>query len=123
MGSEMCIRDRIASNHSAHLEYLVKDKKPLPGVLLLNGKVEPYRGGDSLYYPGFDWFNPSVTHLRKLMRYAFENYKELKKEALETSKYIRKEWAWSKTQEAMVKRLEAIYSKKWGRYGKTFETG
>ncbi len=111
----------IASNHSSHLEFLLKDGKPLPGVLLLDGKVEPYDKGDSLYYPGFDWFNPSVEHLRKLMRQSFENYKKLKEKALESSEYIRKEWAWSKTQDKLVERLEEIYKKKWGKYGDRFE--
>lgn len=111
----------IASNHSSHLEHLTVNGKPRPGVLLLDGKVEPYDGGDSLYYPGFNWFNPSVSDLRKKMRYAFEHYKELKFQAEESSEVIRKEWCWAKTQEAVIKRLEEIYSKRWGRYGKTFE--
>lgn len=111
----------IASNHSSHLEFLLKDGKPLPGVLLLEGKVALYDGGDSLYYPGFNWFNPSVADLRKKMRFALENYKKLKEQALETSQYVRNEWAWSKTQEAIVKRLEEVYAQRWGRYGARFE--
>ena len=111
----------IASNHSAHLEFLLKDKKPLPGVLLLDGKVQKYDGGDSLYYPGFNWFNPSVSDLRKKMRYSYENYQDLKEKAEQSSEYIRKNWAWSVTQEKLVERLEEIYKAKWGKYGKTFE--
>lgn len=110
----------IASNHSAHLEYLLKDGQPRPGVLLLDGKVEPYDQGDSMYYPGFNWFNPSETHLRKLMRSAYNNYKELKKQAMETSSVMRKEWSWSKSCEKIVERLEDIYSKRWGKYGAYF---
>jgi len=111
----------IASNYSSHLEHLTINGEPRPGVLLLDGKVEPYKGGDSLYYPGFNWFNPSVADLRKKMRYAFENYNKLKEEAMKSSDIVRKEWAWSKTQEAIIKRLEEIYKTKWGRYGDRFE--
>jgi hypothetical protein len=111
----------IASNHSAHLEFLKKDGQPLPGVLLLDGKVEPYDKGDSMYYPGFNWFNPSVEDLRKKMRFAFENFKKLKEEALKSSEYIRKEWCWAKTQEAVIRRIEEVYKTRWGRYGDRFE--
>lgn len=111
----------IASNYSSHLEFLKKDGKPLPGVILLDGKVEPYEKGDSIYYQDFNWFNPSVADLRKKMRYAFENYKKLKEQALETSQYIRREWAWSKTQEAMIERIGKIYEKRWGKHGDRFE--
>jgi len=55
----------IASNHSAHLEYLLKDGKPRPGVILLDGKIQKCDRSDSLYYPGFNWFNPSVADLRR----------------------------------------------------------
>jgi len=103
----------IASNHSSHLEFMLKDGKPRPGSLLLDGKVAPYDKGDSIYYPGFDWFNPSVKHLQKQMRYAFENYKRLKKEALATSEIMRREWSWSTTNKVIVKRLEEVYKKAW----------
>ena len=110
----------IASNHSAHLEYLLKDGKPRPGVILLDGKIQKCDRSDSLYYPGFNWFNPSVADLRRKMRWAYENYKEIKKQAMISSPIIRKEWAWSKTQEKLIERIEAIYSQRWGKYGKTF---
>ena len=103
----------IASNHSAHLEFLLKDGKPLPGVLLLDGKIVDYDGGDSMYYPGFKWFEPDINDLRKKMRYAFEHYKELKEKALETSEYIRKEFDWGISTDRIIARLEEIYSKKW----------
>ena len=103
----------IASNHSAHLEFLTKDGKPRPGVLLLDGKLEKYDKGDSIYYPGFNWFDPSVDHLRKLMREVFNNYKKYRKAALETSADIRKEFDWSVSTRKIVERLEAINSRLW----------
>jgi len=110
----------IASNFSAHTEFLIKDGAPLPGVKLLKGKVEKYLEGDSIYYHGFNWFEPSENHLRKLMRESFENYKEEKKKAMETSQYIRKEWSWDKTQEILVERIKDVYSRQWTRYGDHF---
>jgi hypothetical protein len=74
-----------------------------------------------MYYPGFNWFNPSVEDLRKKMRFAFENFKKLKEEALKSSEYIRKEWCWAKTQEAVIRRIEEVYKTRWGRYGDRFE--
>ena len=103
----------IASNHSAHLEFLTKDGKPRPGVLLLDGKLEKYDKGDSIYYPGFNWFCPDVDHLRKLMREVFNNYKKYRKAALETSVDIRKEFDWSVSTRKIVERLEAINSRLW----------
>lgn len=103
----------IASNHSAHLEFLTVDGKPRPGVLLLDGKVEPYDKGDSIYYPGFNWFNPSVEHLRKLMRELFNDYQTYKESALSTSSDIRKEFDWQVSTQKIVDRLEAIYQRKW----------
>ncbi|HUV42306.1 MAG TPA: glycosyltransferase [Patescibacteria group bacterium] len=103
----------IASDHSSHMEFLKKDGKPLPGVLPLEGKLAKYDKGDSIYYPGFNWFNPSVSHLRKLMRYAFENKDKLKKEALISSEYIRKNWNWGISTQTVVERLEEIYKKRW----------
>ena len=103
----------IASNHSAHLEFLTKNGQPRPGVLLLDGKVEPYIKGDSIYYPGFNWFNPSVDHLRKLMREVFNNYKKYQEQALNTSEDIRREFDWSVSTRRIVERLEAIYQRKW----------
>jgi glycosyltransferase involved in cell wall biosynthesis len=103
----------IASNHSAHLEFLTKNGKPRPGVLLLDGKVEPYDKGDSIYYPGFNWFNPSVDHLRKLMREVFENYKDFKSKAEDSSEDVRVEFDWNVSTKKIVKRLADIYEKKY----------
>ena len=103
----------IASNHSAHLEFLTKDGQPRPGVLLLDGKVEPYDKGDSIYYPGFNWFNPSVDDLRKQMREVFTNYQKYKDGAMASSEAVRNEFNWSVSTKKILDRMEAIYSLKW----------
>lgn len=102
----------IASNHSAHLEFLTKDGKPRPGVLLLDGKVEKYVKGDSIYYPGFNWFNPSVDHMRKLMREVYNNYKKYRTAALKSSWDVRQEFDWSVSTARIIERLKAIYADK-----------
>ncbi len=103
----------IASNHSAHLEFLTTQGKPKPGVRLVKGCLSMYDKGDSCYYPGFHWFNCDVDDLRKAMREVYENYKEYRAAALETSKAIRKEFDWSVSTAKIVERLEAIYQKAW----------
>ena len=102
----------IASNYSAHLEFLTENGKPRPGVELVDGKVAPYPGGDSLYYRGFNWFEPSVDDLRKKMRKVFENYQDYQEKALETSAIIRKDFAWSVSTKKIINRLEEIYKKR-----------
>ncbi len=101
----------IASNHSAHLEFLTDNGKPKPGVLLIDGKVVPYPGGDSLYYYGYNWFEPSVDDLRKKMREVFTNYQKYRAEALETSEKIRKDFDWKVSTAKIAARLEDIYKK------------
>jgi hypothetical protein len=108
----------IASNYSSHLEFLTKNGKPRPGVLLLDGKVEPYVSGDSIYYPGFNWFNPSVPHLRKLMREVYTNYQKYQKGALASSEAVRKEFDWQVSTQRIIKRLEVVYQERFKRLTK-----
>jgi glycosyltransferase involved in cell wall biosynthesis len=101
----------LASNHSAHLEFLTVAGEPRPGVELIDGKLELYEKGDSFYYHGFHWFNPSVDDMRKKMRKMYNEYEKYKEAALETSKIIRKEYDWSVSTKRIVERLEEIYKK------------
>ena len=101
----------IASNYSAHVEYLTKNGKPRGGVKLIGGHLEPYKGGDSLYYYGCNWFEPSVDELRKAMREVYENRDKYKAEALESSKDIHKEYNWSVSTQRIVDRLTEINKK------------
>jgi hypothetical protein len=45
-------------------------------------------------YVGSKWAKPIVGSVRKQMRYAFENRKELKAKFKETAKLIRRDWNW-----------------------------
>ena len=102
----------LASNHSAHLEFLTKAGIPRPGVELIDGKLELYDKGDSVYYPGFHWFNPSVDDMRKKMRKIFENYSDYKEKALKTSIDIRREFDWKVSSQKIIDRLTDIYKTK-----------
>jgi len=102
----------LASNHSAHLEFLTKAGIPKPGVELIDGNLELYDKGDSVYYPGFHWFNPSVNDMRKKMRKIFENYSDYKEKALKTSIDIRKEFDWKVSTQKIIDRLTDIYKTK-----------
>ncbi len=101
----------ITSAHSAQTEYLTKNKKPLPGVEFIKGHIAKFDGSDSVYYHGFDWFQPSMSDLRKKMRKVYNNYKKYRADALESSKIIRKEWNWDNAADLVIKRLEIIEKK------------
>jgi glycosyltransferase involved in cell wall biosynthesis len=102
----------ITTWYSAMVETLGENGKPLPGVLPVSGKLEPYEKGDSVYYLGHNWYTPSVDELRKQMRYAYEHRDELKAQALETSKLIREKWDWRKTIQPAIDRLKEIHETK-----------
>jgi len=102
----------IASNHSAHLEFLTKAGKPRPGVELVEGKLSLYDKGDSIYYPGFHWFDASVSDLQKKMRLVYTNYQKYKEEAMKSSRDVRKEFDWKVSTKKIVERLEDIYKTK-----------
>ena len=102
----------IASNHSAHLEFLTKAGIPRPGVELISGNLKLYDKGDSVYYPGFHWFDPSIEDLRKKMRLVYNNYQKYKDGAMKTSKEIRKDYDWKISTQKIVARIEDIYKTK-----------
>lgn len=98
----------ITTCYSGMMDYLVKNGKPLPGVELINYKMKKFDGTDSIYYHGFNWAMPSVSHLRRLMRKVFNNYKEYKEGAMQSSEYVRKEWNWEKSADLVINRLKQI---------------
>lgn len=104
----------ITTDYSAQTEYLKRDGKVLPGVELLKYKIEKFDGSDSIYYRGFNWARPSISHLRKLMRKVYNNYEKYKAGAMESSEYVRKEWTWDKAADLVIDRLKII-SKKMGK--------
>jgi len=102
----------ITTGYSAPIEYLMKNNKPLPGVELIKYKIKKFDGRDSVYYWGFNWAVPSVSHLRHLMRKVYNNYKKYKEGAMQSSEYIRKTWSWDRKVDLVIKRLKFIYQNK-----------
>lgn len=102
----------ITTGYSSQLDFLAPQGKPLPGVKFLDYKIKKFDGRDSVYYWGFNWAVPGVNQLRRYMREVYENYKEYKKQAMESSEYIRREWTWEKAAEKVIERLEDIYQNK-----------
>jgi len=102
----------ITTGYSGHLDFLAPEGKPLPGVKLLDYQLKKFDGRDSIYYWGFNWAVPNVKQLRKAMRDVYENFEKYKKEAMESSLYIRREWSWEKAADKVIERLEEIYRTK-----------
>jgi len=102
----------ITTGYSSQTEFLTRKGKPLPGVKFLDYKMKEFDGSDSVYYWGFNWAIPNVEQLRKYMREVYENYEKYKKQAMESSEYIRREWTWEKAAERVIERLEDIYKNK-----------
>jgi glycosyltransferase involved in cell wall biosynthesis len=67
----------IATNYSAHTEYLTSQFDYPQDLLLTNLKMEP--AYDGLYFKGDrgDWAAPSIEELAHKMRYAYDNYHEI----------------------------------------------
>lgn len=102
----------ITTGYSAQLDFLAPKGKPLPGVKFLDYKIKKFDGRDSVYYWGFNWAVPNVGQLRKYMREVYENFRDYKKQAMESSEYIRHEWTWERAAEKVIIRLEDIYKNK-----------
>lgn len=102
----------ITTGYSGHLDFLMKNGKALPGVHLIDYRLDVYDGSDSVYYKGFNWVTPNTAHLRKLLRRVFENYKAEKAAALKSSEYVRKNFSWRVSAQKVKDRLEKIYNKK-----------
>lgn len=55
-------------------------------------------------YDGNQWANPSVKHLRELMRYAYEHKDECTKKGFDAYKHVDKNYSWKKST-SIVKEL------------------
>ena len=75
---------------------------------MIKGHIAKFDGSDSVYYHGFDWYQPSMSHLRKLMRKVYNNYEKYRADALKSSEYIRKEWNWDKSADLIIKKLKEL---------------
>lgn len=85
--------------------------EPLGGVHFIDWKPaiseEPY-----VYIEGLEWAEPTLMHLRKLMREVYNNRQIEKQKALETSKIIRQKFSWENVSLKIKERIEDIYKNK-----------
>lgn len=102
----------ITTGYGAPNETLRDEKgEPYPGVHFIDWTEtisdEPY-----VYMDNNRWAEPSMHHLKQLMREVFNNKEKEKAEALETSKIIREKFNWREVMKPAVKRIEDIYKNK-----------
>lgn len=87
-----------------------KDGEPFPGVHFIDSTMTiantPY-----VYLECNRWAEPSIMHLRQLMRYVFDHKDEEKAKALSTSEVIHERFNWNEVMKPAVARLEEIYKK------------
>lgn len=57
------------------------------------------------YYDGFQWAQPSYEHLRKLMRWTFENREAASELGAQASKEARSSWSWENTARSIIEHV------------------
>lgn len=91
----------ITTNWGGHLEFMKKDFGWLIDVESMEmPEDEPFFKP----YDKNEWANPSVKHLRELMRYAFEHQDEGKSKGIEAYGHVDENYGWKKST-AIVKEL------------------
>ena len=92
----------IALDHSGSTEF-AKD------AILVRVKeyIKPFNVYGMPDCPGL-WAEPDWHRLKKVMRYAYKNYQEMKEKAIETSDYIRTEFSWKKAAEKALVILQDL---------------
>jgi len=87
--------------NSGHMDYC----KGKDSVLFVD--APSVKQGDRRFFAeGNMLAEPDLESLKKQMRYAFENKKELKEKALKNSEDIRKNWTWKETARKLREALE-----------------
>lgn len=102
----------ITTGYGAPFEVLKDEKgKPYPGVHFIDF-TETFATDPYVYMEGKKWAEPNMIQFAKQMRYMFENRREEKAKALETSKIIRERFSWQNVTLAIKDRLKDIYENK-----------
>lgn len=96
----------IATNYSAHTEYL-NESYGYPSKLLLNDLTEEV-AQDGVFFHGDrgNWKKPSVTEISEKMSYIHSNYEEVKK-GLNVEK-IRENFTWKNTASKLIEVIESV---------------
>jgi glycosyltransferase involved in cell wall biosynthesis len=92
----------ITTNYSGMLDYV--DGKT--GWLIDVERMIPSQGLPSHIYENALWAEPSVKHLKELMRYAYEHKNECVKKGILGSKRIMNNFIWDKTADIVIKRFK-----------------
>jgi len=87
--------------NSGHMDFC----KEKPSVIWIDAP-EVEQGDPRFYTPGNMLAKPDFEDIKKQMRYAFENIKDLGPRARDVSKEIRELWTWDKTAEKIVRYLD-----------------
>jgi glycosyltransferase involved in cell wall biosynthesis len=94
----------ITTNYSGNLEFMKKDNSYLVDYF----ETPVYNMLFPLYNARMNWAEPSVMHMRKLMRYVFEHRVEAALKGQAARKYIQENLNWEVIGKLMVKRLREI---------------
>ena len=96
----------IATNYSAHTEYL-NDEMGYPSKLLLNNLTEEV-AQDGVFFHGDrgNWKKPDVTEISEKMSYIHSNYEEVK-ENLNVDK-IKEKFTWANTASKLLEVIESV---------------
>jgi glycosyltransferase involved in cell wall biosynthesis len=93
----------IATDWSAHCDFMNDGNAyPLEVERLVPAQAK------CPYYTGFKWAEPSYAHLRRLMRYVFENQAEAREKGAKASREIHESWTWNRAAQKIIARLDAI---------------
>lgn len=103
----------IATDWSAHCDFMTTENAyPLPVEELVPAQAK------CPYYAGFRWAQPSHHHLRRLMRYVFENPNEARAKGAAASREVRTNWTWDMAAGKIVERIDAIRQRQGASQGK-----
>jgi len=94
----------IATNYSGNLEFMNDSNS-----YLIDAQEAPVH---DMIFPNYHghmtWGDPSIMHLRKLMRQVFENRAIAKAKGRKAKAYIKKHLSWKRIGDLMINRLRAI---------------
>jgi glycosyltransferase involved in cell wall biosynthesis len=100
----------IATDWGAHRDFMTRENAyPLPVEQLIPARAK------CPYYEGFRWAEPSLAHLRRLMRHVFENQAEARAVGERASREIHDKWTWEHSAAKIIARLDAIHPPTAGR--------
>lgn len=98
-----CGLPTIATNWSAQTEFMTDENSYLLEVeRLIDAEAK------CPYYDGFQWAQPSMEHLCKLMRYVYEHPEEAKQKGMKASLDAKEKWTWKNSAEKIKQRLIEI---------------